>query len=70
MKKSDVIKLIEKHIPTNWLHPLLSGDRKAIHQAPFYNRDIEKLCLEIKRDMLKELNSVNNVLDDEVKNED
>ena len=68
MKKSDVIKLVEKHVPTNWLHPLMTGDRKVVHDAPYYNRDIEKLCLEIKKELLKAVKEFGNLGSSEVDN--
>ena len=57
MKKSEVKELINRHIPTNWLHPLLTGNKAVIGAVPYHNRDVERLLLSIKEAMLKELNS-------------
>ena len=57
MKKSEVRELIEKNIPTNWLHPIME-ESKIIGQSPHYARDIERLCLMIKKNLLRELDEV------------
>lgn len=57
MRKNDVKKLIETSVPTNWLHPLMTGDRSILKENdyPHYNRDIERLCLAIKKELLDNL---------------
>jgi len=55
MKKQEILDIIEKEVPNSWLHPILTGDNRILGEAPYDNRDIEKVCSSIKAQLIKRI---------------